>query len=292
MNILILSRNPSLYSTESLYKAAYRRKHRVSVIDHMHCDIYIETGNPRIVYMGKQIDRADAIIPRIGFTATFHGAAIIRQFESMGVFTTLGSQPLLSARDKLSCLQILSSAGLKVPKTIVSDNYYSIAEMVGQIERYPVIIKLLNGTHGLGVILAENRSNAESILEAFYSAKQKVMIQEFISESKGADIRAFVVNGKIAGAMKRQAVAGEFRSNLHRGASATPYRLNDQEFEVALKAVKILGLKIAGVDLLQSDRGPLILEVNASPGLEGIETVTKRDISGRIISFIEEKVKR
>ncbi len=292
MKIIILSRNPSLYSTESLYKAAYRRNHQISVIDHMHCDVYIETGNPHIMYLGKKIENADAIIPRIGYTATFHGAAIIRQFESMGVFTTLGSQPLLNARDKLSCLQILSANGLSVPKTIVSDNYDSIASVVDQIEQYPVIIKLLNGTHGLGVILAENRSNAESILEAFYSARQKVMIQEYIGESQGSDLRAFIVDGKIAGAMKRHAAPGEFRSNLHRGATAVPYRLTDIEMKVAIRAVKILGLKIAGVDLLQSRRGPLILEVNASPGLEGIESVTGKDIAGRIIQFIEDKKRR
>ena len=292
MNIIILSRNPSLYSTTSLLRAARRRHHYARVLDHMQCDIYIESGKPKIMYQGQEIRNVDAIIPRIGSSATTYGAAVIRQFESQGVFSTLNSEPLLRARDKLSCLQILASSGIGVPKSLVSNNYFSISNMIDEIGSLPTIIKMINGTHGLGVILAESKSNAESIMEAFYKAKQKVMVQEFIKEAKGSDIRVFIVNGEIVGVMKRQAREGEFRSNLHRGASSSIIALSGEEAEVARQSVKLLGLKVAGVDMLQSSRGPLVLEVNASPGLEGIETTTGKDIAGKVIRFIEKKLTR
>ena len=290
MNIIILSRNPSLYSTDSLIRAARKRHHYVRVLDHMQCDIHIESGKPTILYKGQKINNVDAIIPRIGSSATTYGAAVIRQFESMGIFTTLKSDPLLRARDKLSCLQILASKGIGVPKSLVSNNYFSIQSMVDHVGSLPAIIKLINGTHGLGVILAETKSNAESIMEAFYKSKQKVMIQEYIKEAQGADIRVFIVNGEIVGVMKRQARPGEFRSNLHRGATSSVVSLSGMEADIAIKCTEILGLEVAGVDMLQSSRGPLILEVNASPGLEGIETTTGKDIAGKIINYVEKNV--
>ncbi len=291
MNIIILSRNAALYSTQSLVEAARRRNHYVRVIDHMMCDLVIESGKSKILFNNQPIHHIDAVIPRIGSTATSYGAAVIRQFESQGVFSTLHAEPLLKARDKLSCLQILGSHGIGVPKTIYVSNQYTMPFLLEEMEPYPIIIKLVSGTQGMGVILAENRSNAESILEAFYATREKVIMQKFIKEAKGADIRAFVVDGEIVGAMKRQAKPGDFRSNLHRGGTSELITLTSLEEETALKSVEILGLKIAGVDMLKTHSGPVVLEVNASPGLEGIEGTTGVDISGKIISFIEKNRK-
>ena len=291
MNIIILSRNAALYSTQSLVEAARRRNHYVRVIDHMMCDLVIESGKSKILFNNQQIQNIDAVIPRIGSTATTYGAAVIRQFESQGVFSTLHAEPLLKARDKLSCLQILGSHGVGVPKTIYVSNQYTMPFLLEEMEPYPIIIKLVSGTQGMGVILAENKSNAESILEAFYATREKVIMQKFIREAKGADIRAFVVDGEIVGAMKRQAKPGDFRSNLHRGGTSELITLTSQEEETALKSVEILGLKIAGVDMLKTNSGPVVLEVNASPGLEGIEGTTGVDIAGKIISFIEKNRK-
>ncbi|HMT53950.1 MAG: RimK family alpha-L-glutamate ligase [Saprospiraceae bacterium] len=291
MNIIILSRNAALYSTQSLVEAARRRNHYVRVIDHMMCDLVIESGKSKILFNNQQIQNIDAVIPRIGSTATTYGAAVIRQFESQGVFSTLHAEPLLKARDKLSCLQILGSHGIGVPKTIYVSNQYTMPFLLEEMEPYPIIIKLVSGTQGMGVILAENKSNAESILEAFYATREKVIMQKFIREAKGADIRAFVVDGEIVGAMKRQAKPGDFRSNLHRGGTSELITLTSQEEETALKSVEILGLKIAGVDMLKTNSGPVVLEVNASPGLEGIEGTTGVDIAGKIISFIEKNRK-
>jgi ribosomal protein S6--L-glutamate ligase len=254
----------------------------------MNCDLVIEPNNSKILFNNQAIENIDAVIPRIGSTATNYGAAVIRQFESKGVFSTLHAEPLLKARDKLSCLQILASHGIGVPKTIFCSNPYTIPYLLEQMEPYPIIIKLVTGTQGMGVILAENKGNAESILEAFHATKEKVIMQKFVKEAKGADIRAFVVNGEIVGAMKRQARAGDFRSNLHRGGSAEIIKLSSKEEETALRSVEILGLKVAGVDMLKTHNGPAVLEVNASPGLEGIEGTTGVDISGKIIRFIED----
>lgn len=291
MNIIILSRNPALYSTQSLVNAARKRNHYVRVLDHMQCDLIMEKGRPQVYYNSQPLQNIQAIIPRIGSSATTFGSAVIRQFESKGVFTTLRADPLLKSRDKLSCLQILAANGIGVPKTLVSNNYYTFSNMIDHLGEMPIIIKLLNGTHGLGVILSENKRNAESILEAFYKTKQKVLMQEFIKEAKGADIRVFIVDDQIVGVMKRQARPGEFRSNLHRGATSEVIRLSEEEAIVAKKACKLMGLKVAGVDMLQSEKGPLILEVNASPGLEGIESTTNKDIAGKIIEFTERNAK-
>jgi len=292
MNIGILSRNATLYSTQSLIKAARRANHEVVVLDHMRCDIITESGAPTVFYNGIEIDDLDAIIPRIGTSATTYGAAVIRQFEAMGVYSTMSSEPLLRARDKLSCLQILSSQNIGVPKTAVSNNFYSTEELIDEVGGLPLIIKLINGTHGIGVILAENKKTAQSILEAFYKGNQKVMLQEFIKEADGADIRVFIVDDEIVGVMERKAAPGEFRSNLHRGGTSQVVEISDHEAMIAKKAASAMGLKIAGVDMLRSSRGPLILEVNASPGLEGIETTTGVDIAGKIVDLVERNVKR
>ena len=291
MNIAILSRNPALYSTQSLVRAARKKHHFVRIIDYNNCDLIIEGGNLSISYHGQILEDIDAIIPRIGASYTTYGAAVIRQFEEKGIFTSMSSDALLKARDKLSCLQLLASKGLAVPKTIVSNNHYMYESLLNKFEEESVVIKLINGTHGIGVVLAENKNQAESILEAFNKNRQKSMMQEFIKEAKGSDIRILIVDGEVIGSMKRTAREGEFRSNLHRGGSSRVEPISEEEKEVALKATEYLGLKIAGVDMLRSKRGPLILEVNASPGLEGIETTTKVDIAGKIISFIERQVK-
>lgn len=290
MEIKILSSNSSLYSTKRLVEAAKNRKHSVEIIDHVKCDIVIEKKNPCIYYRGRKIEHTDAVIPRIGASVTFYGTAVVRQFEMMHVFTTTESQSLVRSRDKLRSLQVLSRAGLGLPKTIFTNYSKNVKEIVEQAGGAPVIIKLLEGTQGIGVILAETRKAAESVIEAFNNLQARVIVQEFIKEAGGADIRAFIVDGQIVGAMKRQGKEGEFRSNLHRGGTATVIKLTDEEETAALKAAKAMGLGIAGVDMLQSARGPLILEVNCSPGLEGIEAATGKDIATSIIKYIERNV--
>lgn len=287
MNIVILSRSSELYSTDSLIRAGRRRNHYVRVFDHTYCDIVIEKGKSKVLFNGQEIKRVDAIIPRIGSTVTSYGSAIVRQFQSMDVFSTLDADALLRTRNKITSMQILASHGIAVPKSAITNNMYSTQNMIQQVMPMPIIIKIASGTHGIGVILAKQASTAEAIIETLQKSKQRVIIQEFIEEAKGADVRVFIVDGKIVGTMKRQAKEGEFRSNLHRGGTAEVIELNDLEKETAIKAAEVLGLKIAGVDMLQSKKGPLVLEVNASPGLEGIETTTGNDISGEIIKFIE-----
>jgi ribosomal protein S6--L-glutamate ligase len=257
----------------------------------MYCDLVVENNNPCIYYNFQKLENIHAIIPRIGTTATSHGSAVIRQFEHMGVFSTLSSEPLLKARNKLTCMQLLTNQGIGVPKTVVSNNIYTLATMIDQVGPAPFIVKLATGTQGLGVILSESKSNAESIVEAFMKSEEKILVQKFISEAKGSDVRVFIVDDKIVGVMKRQAKPGEFRSNIHRGASSIVIKLTSHEEEIALKAAKVMGLKIAGVDMLQTSEGPLVLEVNASPGLEGIEATTQVDIASKIIEFIERNVK-
>ncbi|OAB80107.1 30S ribosomal protein S6--L-glutamate ligase [Cochleicola gelatinilyticus] len=290
MNIKILSANPNLYSTKRLVETAKKRGHSVEIINHTKCDIVIEKKNPCIYYKGQKLENIDAVIPRIGASVTFYGTAVVRQFEMMRAFTTTESQALVRSRDKLRSLQILSRAGLGLPKTIFTNYSKDVKEVVEQAGGAPVIIKLLEGTQGIGVILAETKKAAESVIEAFNNLQARVIVQEFIKEAGGADIRAFIVDGQVVGAMKRQGKEGEFRSNLHRGGSATVIKLTDEEETAALKAAKAMGLGIAGVDMLQSARGPLILEVNSSPGLEGIETATGKDIANSIIKYIERNV--
>lgn len=288
MNIAILSRDPKLYSTKRLREAGEKRGHKVEIIDHMKCVLLIEKKNPMVWYNGKRLDYFDAIIPRIGASVTFYGAAVVRQFEMMKVFTAVESQALIRSRDKLRSLQILSRAGLGLPKTIFMDYSRDTEGIIEAVGGAPVVIKLLEGTQGLGVVLAENKKAAQSVIEAFHGVKTRIIVQEFIKESKGTDIRAFVVNGEVVGAMKRQATReGEFRSNLHRGGVASVVKLDRHEKHAAIEAAKKMGLGVAGVDMLPSKRGPLIIEVNSSPGLEGIEGATRVDIAGKIYEYLE-----
>lgn len=290
MNIIILSRNPNLYSTNAIAQAAIKRKHNVRIIDPMNCDIVIEQNKPVIYYLNQKINHVDAIIPRIGSSITHYGATIVRQFEMMGVFSTVSSQAIILSRDKLQSLQVLSKKNLGMPKTVFTKNSKNIDAIINEVNGTPLIIKLTEGTQGVGVVLAETKNAAESTIEAFNNLGARILVQEYIQESKGADIRVFIVDGKIVGAMKRQAKAGEFRSNLHRGGTAKLIKLSFEEEQTALLAAKALGLNIAGVDILQSNRGPLILEVNSSPGLEGIELATKKDIAKTIIQYIEKTI--
>lgn len=290
MKIVILSRNPHLYSTKRLVEAGVKKGHEVLVIDHSKCDLVIEKKNPAIFYKGNKLEHVDAVIPRIGASVTFYGTAVVRQFEMMKVFTAIESQALVRSRDKLRSLQILSRAGLGLPKTVFSNYSRNVKDIIRNAGGAPVVIKLLEGTQGLGVVLAETDSAAESVIEAFNGLKARVIVQEYVSESKGSDIRAFVVDGVVVGAMKRQGKPGEFRSNLHRGGTASIIELSEEQENAALKAARVMGLGIAGVDMLQSAHGPLILEVNSSPGLEGIEAATGRDIANSIIRYVERNI--
>ncbi len=290
MRIAILSRNPNLYSTRRLYEAGIQQKHEVLIIDHTKCDLIIEKRNPTIIYKGKKLEKVDAVIPRIGASVTFYGTAVVRQFEMMKVFTAIESQALLRSRDKLRSLQILSRAGLGLPKTVFTNYSRNVKEIIQAAGGAPIVIKLLEGTQGLGVVLAETDNAAESVIDAFNGLKVRVIVQEFVEEAQGADIRAFVVDGVVVGAMKRQAKKGEFRSNLHRGGTAQVIDLSEEEENAALKAARIMGLGICGVDMLQSKLGPLILEVNSSPGLEGIEHATGKNIAKNIIRYVERHI--
>lgn len=290
MNIIILSRNPNLYSTRKLKEAGESRGHVMRILDHTKCDIVIEKKKPQVFYKGEVITDVDAVIPRIGASVTFYGTAVVRQFEMMKVFSTVESQALIRSRDKLRSLQILSRAGLGLPKTAFTNYSKNVTQIINKVGGAPCVIKLLEGTQGVGVVLAETKSAAESVLEAFQGLQARVIVQEFIKEAGGADIRAFVVDGVVVGAMKRQGKEGEFRSNLHRGGSASIIELTEDEENAALKAAKSLGLGIAGVDMLQSKSGPMIMEVNSSPGLEGIESATGKDIARTIIRYIERNV--
>jgi ribosomal protein S6--L-glutamate ligase len=292
MNIAILSRDTKLYSTRRLKEAGEARGHKVEIINHMKCVLMVEKKNPMVLYNGRKLDYFDAVIPRIGASVTFYGAAVVRQFEMMKVFTAVESQALIRSRDKLRSLQILSRAGIGLPKTIFMDYSRETEGVIEAVGGAPVVIKLLEGTQGLGVVLAENKKAAQSVIEAFHGVHARIIVQEFIKEAKGADIRAFVVDGEVVGAMKRQAANGEFRSNLHRGGYAEVVKLTRQERATAISAAKKMGLGVAGVDMLPSKRGPLIIEVNSSPGLEGIEGATKVDIAGKIIRYLEKNAAR
>jgi len=289
MNIVILSRNKSLYSTKRLIEAGEARGHKMTVLDHLKCYVSIEKSRPEIHYDGIPVIDTDAIIPRIGASVTFYGCAIVRQFEMMGVMSAVESQAIVRSRDKLRSMQLLSRAGVDMPITGFARNPKDKDDLIRMVGGTPVVIKLLEGTQGIGVVLAETKKAAESVLDAFYGLKTNILIQEFIKESKGTDVRAFVVDGKVVGAMKRVGKEGDFRSNLHRGGKAFPIKLTKEEKETALKAAKALGLGIAGVDMLQSNRGPLLMEVNSSPGLEGIEKATGIDIASKIIKYVEKK---
>ena len=287
MKFAVLSANPNLYSTKRILEAGKKKGHEMIVINHTKCDLVIEKKKPSVIYKGAEVLDVDGVIPRIGASVTFYGTAVVRQFEMMKIFTATESQALVRSRDKLRSLQILSRAGLGLPKTVFSNYSKNVGSVIDHVGGAPLVIKLLEGTQGLGVVLADNKNSAESILEAFNGLQARVIVQEFIKEAMGADLRAFIVDGVVVGAMKRQGKEGEFRSNLHRGGSADIIKLTDEEENAALRAAKAMGLGIAGVDMLQSARGPLILEVNSSPGLEGIEAATGKDIAAQIIKYLE-----
>ena len=292
MKLAILSREPKSYSTQRLVSAALEQGHEALVVDHLQCNLILEKGRPGIIYKNELLSGFDAIVPRIGASVTFYGTAVVRQFEMMKVRTAVDSQAIVRSRDKLRSMQILSRAGVGMPKTAFTNYSEDVPAMIRQVGGAPVIIKLLEGTQGLGVVLAESEKAARSVIEAFHNLKARIIVQEFIAESKGADLRAFVIDGEVVGAMKRQGAEGEFRSNLHRGGVGTLVKLSRGEKAAALLATKALGLGIAGVDMLQSARGPLVLEVNSSPGLEGLEKATGLDIAGRIIDYTASLVKR
>lgn len=292
MKIAVLSRNPNLYSTRRLIEAIGKRGHEGVVIDHLKCDIVMDDDGPSVFYKGEELTDIDAVIPRIGASVTFYGTAVVRQFEMKKVFSAVDSLAITRSRDKLRSLQILSRSGVKMPKTAFTNFSKAENKVLKHIGQAPVVIKLLEGTQGLGVVLAETNKAATSVVEAFESLKTRVILQEFIEEAGGADIRAFIVNGEIVGAMKRQGKEGEFRSNLHRGGNANVIKLSRAEKATALKAAKCMGLAIAGVDMLQSKRGPMVLEVNSSPGLEGIEGATQIDVADKIVEYIEQATQK
>ncbi|MEZ8746106.1 30S ribosomal protein S6--L-glutamate ligase [Vibrio sp. 10N.261.49.A5] len=291
MRIAILSRNENLYSTSRLKAAGEARGHQVDVIDTLHCDIDIASNNPKIRFMGEELPQYDAVIPRIGASITFYGTAVVRQFEMMGTFCINESVAISRSRDKLRSLQLLSRKGIGLPKTGFASRPDKIQDLIKNVGGAPLVIKLLEGTQGIGVVLAETNKAAESVIEAFMGLKANILVQEFIEEANGADIRCFVVGNKVIAAMKRQAGEGEFRSNLHRGGTAQLVKLTKEERATAINAAKIMGLNLCGVDILQSKNGPVVMEVNSSPGLEGIEKSTGKDVADMIFEFIEKNAK-
>ncbi|WP_017462969.1 30S ribosomal protein S6--L-glutamate ligase [Dyella ginsengisoli] len=292
MKIAILSRNARLYSTQRLVDAARERGHVVRVLDPLRCYVRIAPGNMAIRYKGKALRDIDAAIPRIGTQSTFYGTAVLRQLEMMGVYTPNPSDAVLRARDKLRCLQILASHGLQMPATVFGDNPDDTNDVLAMLGDPPHVIKLNEGSQGTGVVLAEKRSASQSVIEAFRGLYANFLVQEFIAEANGSDLRCFVVGNKVVAAMQRDATPGEFRANLHRGGTASKARLSEEEKRIAVRAAQALGLGIAGVDLLRSNRGPLLLEVNASPGLEGIEAASGVDVAGKIIEALESKTRK
>jgi len=291
VKIGILSRNPKLYSTRRLVEAAKVRGHEVRVIDHTRCYMNITSSSPMVHYKGENLEGFDAVIPRIGASVTFYGTAVLRQFEMMGVYPINESVAISRSRDKLRSLQLLSRKGLGLPVTDFARHPDEVGDLIKMVGGAPLVIKLLEGTQGIGVVLAETKSAASSVIEAFMGLETNILIQEFIKEAGGADIRCLVVDGKVVAAMKRQGADGEFRSNLHRGGTAQVVKITPKERATAIKAAATMGLNVAGVDLLRAERGPVIMEVNSSPGLEGIEGATGKDIAGMIIQCIEKNAK-
>ncbi len=287
MKIAILSQNASLYSTNRLKEAAMARNHEVKVINFLRCYMNITSHQPFIIYQGQRLEDFDAVIPRIGSSATFYGTAVVRQFEVMGVFSANESQAISRSRDKLRSLQILARKGIGLPVTGFAHAAQDIDGLLETVGGAPVVIKLLEGTQGIGVVLAETHQAAKSVIEAFRGLDANILVQEYIAEAKGTDIRCFVIGDKVVAAMKRQGAEGEFRSNLHRGGKATKIKLTPEERSTAVRAAKAMGLRVAGVDLLRSNHGPLVMEINSSPGLEGIEETTGIDVAGKIIEYLE-----
>lgn len=288
MRIGILSRKASLYSTRRLKEAAQERGHDVRVVDYSRCFMNITAHKPKVMLSDEELE-FDAVIPRIGASMTFYGTAVVRQFEMMGTFPINESQAISRSRDKLRCLQLLARRGIGLPVTGFCRSPKDINAVLKTVGGAPVVIKLLEGTQGVGVVLAETAKAAESVMAAFIQLDANILVQEFIKEAGGADIRAFVVDGKVVASMKRQGPEGDFRSNLHRGGTASPIKLTPEERSTAIRSAKAMGLNVAGVDLLRSNHGPVVMEVNSSPGLEGIEAASGQDVAGAIIEFIERK---
>ena len=291
MKIAVLSRNPALYSTRRLVEACEARGHEVRVLNHLKCYMDIASHHPSVHYQGVELDPFDAVIPRIGASVTFYGTAVVRQFEMMGAYTLNESVAISRSRDKLRSLQILARAGIGLPVTGFANAPGDTADLIRLVGGAPLVVKLLEGTQGKGVVLAETQKAAESLIEAFRSTKANFLVQEFIKEAGGSDIRCLVIGDKVVAAMQRKAKEGEFRSNLHRGGTANLIRITPEERSTATRAARRMGLNVAGVDLLRSHHGPVVLEVNSSPGLEGIESATGKDVAGMMVEFIEKNAR-
>lgn len=287
MKIAILSQDASLYSTRRLIEAGQDQGHEIHVINYVRCYMNITAHKPTVIYQGQPLEGFDAIIPRIGASKTFYGTAVVRQFEVMGVFSANDSQAISRSRDKLRCLQILSREGIGLPVTGFAHSAQDIDGLIEIVGGAPLVIKLLEGTQGIGVVLAETHQAAKSVIEAFRGLDANILVQEYIKEAGGMDIRCFVIGDKVVASMKRQGAPGEFRSNLHRGGFAEKIKLTPEERSTAVRAAKAMGLRVAGVDLLRSNHGPVVMEVNSSPGLEGIEQATEVDVAGKIIEYLE-----
>ena len=291
MKIAILSRGPKLYSTSRLKEAGLARGHKVQVVDYLRCSMDITSHRPKMFYKGEPLEGFDAVIPRIGASNTFYGTAVVRQFEMMHVYSLNESQAISRSRDKLRSLQLLSRAGVGLPVTAFAHSPRDVTNVIETVGGAPLVVKLLEGTQGIGVVLCETKSAAESVIEAFRGLNAYILAQEFIEEAGGMDIRCFVVGGKVVASMKRQGAEGEFRSNLHRGGNAAKIKITPEERTTAVRAAKVMGLSVSGVDLLRSNHGPVVMEVNSSPGLEGIEAATGVDVAGKIIEHIEKNAK-
>ncbi|MCI5078408.1 30S ribosomal protein S6--L-glutamate ligase [Oricola sp.] len=291
MKILMLARNPGLYSHQRLKEAAEQRGHTLDIINTLRCYMNITSRRPEVYYNGEKVQGYDAVIPRIGASVTFYGTAVLRQFEMMGVYPLNESVAIGRSRDKLRCMQLLAREGIGLPVTAFAHDPKQAEDIVKIAGGEPVVIKLLEGTQGIGVVLADTMRSAKSVIEAFRGAKVHIMAQEYIREAQGSDIRAFVIGNKVVAAMKRSGAEGEFRSNLHRGGSAAPVRITPEERATAIRAARTMGLNVSGVDMLRSNHGPVVMEVNSSPGLEGVEKATGKDVAGMIIEFIESNAK-
>ncbi len=287
MKIAILSQKSSLYSTRRLKEAGEQRGHEMHVVNYLRCYMNITSHKPSVIYQGTPLEGFDAVIPRIGASKTFYGTAVVRQFEMMGVFSANESQAITRSRDKLRCLQLLARQGIGLPVTGFANSTKDIDGLISTVGGAPLVVKLLEGTQGIGVILAETSKAAEAVIEAFRGLDANILVQEFIREARGSDIRVLVVGQKVVAAMRRTATAGEFRSNLHRGGTAERVKLTPEERSTAMRAAKAMGLNVAGVDLLRSNHGPVVMEVNSSPGLEGIESATEFDVAGAVVKFLE-----
>ena len=289
MRLVVLSQKPELYSPRRVVEAAERAGHEVQVIDYLRCSMDITAHKPRVMVDGEEIEGVDAVLPRIAASANFYGTAVVRQFEMQNVFTVNTSQAISRSRDKLRCLQLLSRKGIAMPITAFGHSGTEVKQLIETVGGAPLIVKLLEGTQGIGVVLCETAKAAESVIEAFRNLQANILVQEFIAEADGADMRCFVVGKKVVAAMVRQGAPGEFRSNIHRGGSGSKVKLTPEERSIAVRAAKAMNLRVAGVDMIRSNHGPLVIEVNSSPGLEGIERATGVDVAGEIVRYIEKE---